>query len=572
MIASTLSARLGHLLLLSVIALSFTPRAGAAQWVADGIPATSSSLAQEQPCVAPDGAGGAFVGWIDDAGAAAPDVYVQHFDAAGNRLWGATGILVCNAVGDRADPVIVPDGEGGCIVAWDDYRNAGGVPYGSDIYAQRVSFLGTPLWATNGVAVIVNINDQKFPRMIAGSGSTAFLAWQDLRSDTGDIYVQKLDADGTVLWGAGGIAVCTATDLQLDADIVTDGEGGVIVCWADLRSGFSDVYAQRVNFLGATAWTADGVAVSATTGIQSNADMIAHPLGGAMIVWEDQRSTSRDIYAQRVDAAGAAQWTTNGVVVCDVNDVQRNAQITSDGGSGGIIAWADFRDDGPGQIRAQRVDASGTRQWVSDGVPVAVTTSTNFEPQVVSNGIGGAIISWYGYYDMGPGNEDVYAQQLDASGSPLWAANGIPVCTATGGQSAVRMAGAGSGAAIVVWEDGRSASTAAYAQRIPFGVASGVGDGATPDAGLVVQANVPNPFSTGTSFRVHSGAPVQVTVEVFDVAGRRVATRRLALAAGWQSVRFDGRDDAGTPLPAGVYFHRVRTPDQTVTRKMLIVR
>jgi hypothetical protein len=39
--------------------------------------------------------------------------------------------------------------------------------------------------------------------------------------------------------------------------------------------------------------------------------------GGAIITWQDNRTATNDIYAQRIDADGASQWTNNGVPVCN---------------------------------------------------------------------------------------------------------------------------------------------------------------------------------------------------------------------------------------------------------------
>jgi hypothetical protein len=90
---------------------------------------------------------------------------------------------------------------------------------------------------------------------------------------------------------------------------------------------------------------------------------------------------------------------------------------------------------------------------------------------------------------------------------------------------------------------------------------------------LQVQPNVPNPFSATTELRVGLPAQADVRVDVFDVAGRRVASRDVGRrSAGWQSVRFDGRDDAGRQLPSGVYFYRIRAGSETLTRKMVLHR
>jgi hypothetical protein len=90
---------------------------------------------------------------------------------------------------------------------------------------------------------------------------------------------------------------------------------------------------------------------------------------------------------------------------------------------------------------------------------------------------------------------------------------------------------------------------------------------------LMLLQNRPNPFASATELQI--GLPVKsdVSVEVYDVAGRRVKTGVLpGQSAGWHAVRFDGLDNEGQPLPSGVYFYRVAAAGQTMTRKLVIAR
>jgi hypothetical protein len=91
-------------------------------------------------------------------------------------------------------------------------------------------------------------------------------------------------------------------------------------------------------------------------------------------------------------------------------------------------------------------------------------------------------------------------------------------------------------------------------------------------ASLTLLANVPNPFSGATELRIGLPAAGEVTLEVYDVAGKRVAARATRLAAGWQRMVFEGRDDAGRLLPSGVYFCRVSAAGGSATRKVVIQR
>jgi hypothetical protein len=137
-----------------------------------------------------------------------------------------------------------------------------------------------------------------------GAGG-AIIAWEDERSGGLDIYAQRIDDNGTALWDEGGVAVCTAAGDQAGDDITSDGEGGVIVTWVDWRKGDDcDVYAQRINPAGEVMWTADGVPVCTADGGQGYPNIATDGAGGAFITWRDSRSGNYDIYVLRVDRNG----------------------------------------------------------------------------------------------------------------------------------------------------------------------------------------------------------------------------------------------------------------------------
>ena len=85
--------------------------------------------------------------------------------------------------------------------------------------------------------------------------------------------------------------------------------------------------------------------------------------------------------------------------------------------------------------------------------------------------------------------------------------------------------------------------------------------------------NHPNPFNPSTTIRFGVPAPARVTLRVYDVAGRVVRTLAEGdRPAGEYDVAWDGRDDRGVAVAAGVYFYRVAAGEQTVTRKMILVK
>jgi subtilisin family serine protease len=83
----------------------------------------------------------------------------------------------------------------------------------------------------------------------------------------------------------------------------------------------------------------------------------------------------------------------------------------------------------------------------------------------------------------------------------------------------------------------------------------------------------PNPASGPTSIRYTIPAPSRVEVSVLDVAGRRV--RHLVNGpepAGAREATWDGRNDDGRPVAAGVYFVKVAASRQTAVRRIALVR
>jgi DNA-binding beta-propeller fold protein YncE len=271
--------------------------------------ATLPAGEQFNPTIASDDAGGAIITWRDSRSRTNTDIYAQRIDATGAPRWTADGVALCTAAGDQFDPAVVADGAHGAIVAWADYRGGAG----ADLYVRRIDAGGAPLWTADGVPLCTAPGEQYAPSpdgqgIVPDGAGGAVTAWQDGRNgNDDDIYAQRIGATGTVLWPANGVALCTAADFQIHPRIVPDGGGGAIATWYDSRSGTSaDIYAQRIDAAGAPQWTADGVALCTEPGDQQSPRIVPDGVGGAIVAWPDYRSgTSWDLYAQHVNPGGA---------------------------------------------------------------------------------------------------------------------------------------------------------------------------------------------------------------------------------------------------------------------------
>lgn len=381
-------------------------------------------------------------------------------------LWPQGGLGVAIQPNQQAYTVSVSDGAGGAIMAWYDSRS------GSNIYAQRVDGYGNPKWAPGGIPVCTGSPTGFYMAACADGQGGIIVAWSDYRSGSSyDVYAQRLDAAGSPLWTANGVALCTAAGHQLVKSIVADGTAGAIVAWEDQRSGGAyDIYTRRVTATGVVAWTVDGVAIATGTNSKYEPRLASDGAGGAVVTWEGYGPGNPYIWAQRINNSGATLWTANGVVVCGVPG--QNAQkpeIASLGLNGVIIVWRDTRGD---RLYAQKVLPGGTGAWAANGVPVcAYGVETAFTGQkIVPDGSGGAIVVWpsptYGGF---PG---VYAQRLNSQGVEMWTACGVTLCTVGQNHRNLTIAPDGAGGVVAAWTDDRVAPASGfgtYTQRVNSG-------------------------------------------------------------------------------------------------------
>lgn len=452
-------------LLASTDLFPVSPRA-AVSWIQNGVRLCGAADTQSYQFAAPDGAGGAIVVWEDYRGPISR-VYAQRVNADGAVLWQADGIPILST-GAQTYPQIVSDGAGGAIVAWMDYRASSA---NSDIYAQRIDGDGTPLWGTYGVPVCTAIYLQKYPCVVSDGAGGAIVAWEDFRAigGTADIYAQRVSAEGQAQWTADGVVVCGAQLDQLAPWADPDGAGGAVVVWNDFRDAENGVYAQRIDAAGAALWTADGIEMYAIVEGEQYPWIVGDGAGGAVVAWTDSRGGEKDVYAQRIGAAGAFEWDANSVPVCSAGGDQVNPVIATDGAGGACVAWMDFRA-GDWDVYAQRVSSGGTRMWTSTGVPVSEGSPDQGHPVIVADGQGGAVIAWEGVDLAGGTSDNVYGQRLGSSGERLWPhdgpMDGTPVCEEPLCQLLPRVVPDGAGGAIFAWMDFRSDNWDIYAQRV----------------------------------------------------------------------------------------------------------
>lgn len=185
-------------------ALRFGPDTSrAAGWPREGRKVYASTNGISAPFAASDGAGGLLYMWGELVSATDEDLFVLHLDSTGTVVVSSAfpdGIVpVCAEPAYQHPVALVPDGEGGAYVGFDDYRDAGPSFTNPDPYVQRVTGSATLAlnWPATGVALTRALSAETGTLPVAVPGGVIGVYARGSGA-AADLYASLVDAFGVV--------------------------------------------------------------------------------------------------------------------------------------------------------------------------------------------------------------------------------------------------------------------------------------------------------------------------------------------------------------------------------------
>lgn len=577
-------------------------------WPADGLGICVAERDQIAGWTSPDGQGGALVTWIDQRGD--NDIYVQRVMGGGTLApgWPVNGVAATQAPHSQGSPVVAPDGVGGAFVAWDDQRDEAATD-AYDVYAQHLDATGAvaPGWPLDGLPVAVAPDIQAFPNLLPDGQGGVIIAWSDGRSGALDTYGVRLTSDGTIAagWAENGTLLVAGRD-RIPHLLADEAGGFYLVCSTESQTnpGFAGEYwAQRFTLGGVVVqgWPKQGLLVCQAPGPREGLRVASDGAGGVLMTWYDYRISGGVIFAARVlpSATLAPGWTPNGTLLSDPTapGVEYDPAIASDGAGGAYVVWE--KEYSSFLAYVQHLTATGqvAPGWPQFGIRVA-PTGAQFHPQIVDDGAHGAIVVW-DEANLSLGRLGLYAQKFRFDG-PVPAL--LALARAVAEPGVVRLAWQGAeaqfeatverrselspdwlalaqvvadGSGRVSYEDRAVESGARYAYRLSWRE-----DGTertTTEAwvevpralALALEGFRPNPAvrELSVSLTLPSAAPARL--ELLDVAGRQRLVRELGdLGPGRHLLRLG----AATQLESGVYWLRLSQRGERRLARGAIVR
>jgi hypothetical protein len=546
-------------------------------------------------CIATDGSGRIYVVYTRDAWTDTSEIYLKVSTDFGIN-WLPEQRLT-DATSERCYPSIALDTLNRVHIAWMDKRD--GVDW--QIYYKR-STDGGSSWESD-VRISLDDDYSQSPCITTDGANEVYIVWYDaVNTGDHDIFFRK-STDGGVSWGAE-MDISNGSATEDYPSIAFEPLNNLHVVWQDDRNPDYDIYYRRSTDRGAT-WGPEINIVSDTLG-QAMSSIAANPSTGLHVTWRDARDSQFllprvEIYYTRSTTSGST-WGTDTRLTDNTNDkIWPNIAA---GGFGGVhIVYQEETEI------MYLYSADGGTNWAT-AVNVSSDPAVSMHPFVAVDSFVHVVWS-----DDRDGNFEIYYNRTQ---QPLGIQELTEFSAVRRGKSVLikwrteaehclshwlvqRKETQGNYKTIGVIEN---CGSTPYPKDYCFEDSSVEYDKSyfyllvrvdinsntslfgplfvppvSPDfipQRLLLGQNTPNPFSrmTKITFAIPGGNENHpVKLEIYDVTGRRV---RLLISGriepGHHHTEWDRTNEEGIEVENGVYFYRLSSGNNHLTKRMICVR
>lgn len=328
-------------------------------------------------------------------------IFAQKIDTSGTRLWGLSGIAVCDLDSNRAyDPHIASDGAGGAFVIWPDRRNSLFQPH---LYGQHLNAEGYVSWELNGIDISGETNAGGINSgIISGGSGYAMAFWHE---SSISLWGQRLDTAGNSYWGQDGILISNVLDLANQYHYDNVG-GAIISAFYGHGGGGDQLISNRIDSSGSVLWGGEGTLIGDSI-ISSKWSTTIND-SGVFYTWSSGSVGSFKIRIQRADYDGNLLWEPEGIIISNPASSSGYANNTSTGSSEVINIWHELTGS---SLIAQKFNANAELQWIGGNITFSYNTNMYSNLRIINDMNGGAIMCWNMYPAI------LYAQQISANGN-----------------------------------------------------------------------------------------------------------------------------------------------------------
>ena len=296
--------------------------------------------------------------------------------------------------------------------------------------------------STNNVVIQDAIgSEQATPLISSRSDGGVYISWFDQSSGMYVLRMQRLDALGNKLWGPNGVVVSNANQntALFRYDLKTDNEGNAIVAFQDQRTGSMQVVAQKMDSTGAPVWANNGVVLADADAAQGLAPVIGVLSNNNIVVaWNAYSSTNQKwvCYIELNPATGASINGAGPDKIKPATGTTPNysrPSIASYANNEYYLMYVQETGNFPGltsKLYVKRMATNYVSLWAA---PIQFTTKTItafFFPRIISDGGTGFLCAFNTGNPANAALTCVYLQHVDSTGA-TWSTNGTALTSST---------------------------------------------------------------------------------------------------------------------------------------------
>jgi len=551
---------------------------------------------------------------------------LQMISSTGDMLWGASGISVSTFNASLVSPQSALSSDGHILVQ--AIKQTGSFPaLSSQVIMQKYALEGTAQWG----AWLPLADPVGFPLgnwlqdIQPDLNGGAFSSWTEMTSQNQTGKVQSVSDTGTLEWTSATEASTSANNFRVSPRLALANDGsGMYAVWgeSDANQINRGILGQRIDTTGTRQWGDGGLAVE-PMGLSSFLDINTDQVDDDLLLSYIRQYSfgTMDIFASRLESDGSFAWDTERVSV--TNSAAEKSDLNMTRGPGcAFLTWSEA-----GSIKAHCLLGDGTL-----GIPVETPQDTlNYFPLLVNSGvvlaseidtttfiivnstnINGNLYHAFDTYYPGEsinqfridgnqvkvwdGSEDAVLYDISVPINTTWEFNvgdyGSEITFISRGDTIETEMGVyencfcfhrfiGADYEFYDWlaEDGglvqRDVVTIAGIRRyimidqlVPVAIEDE--KSSTIPGNFELSQNYPNPFNPSTQIQYTLPAQTEVSVVIYDVNGTQVSELQKGFQeAGNYTLQWHAVNDAGSPVPSGLYFCRISGFGLTQTIKMV---
>ncbi len=465
--------------------------------------------------------------------------------AEGDSLWSRT------YGGDSLDQAncIISSDDGGYLLAGEantmSYLNG-------DAYLVKVNAQGDTLWThTYGGPLW----DETNCVISSGDGGFMLAGLTVGPMDRSYMYLVKVNASGDTLW-TRAYGYPSTVGWRANS-IIPSGDGGFLLAGWFGGNLYQFMFLLKVNALGDSIWSHS----YGQTGFWGAHSIIPFGDGGFLMAGDFVNDNSH-MCLVKVNAQGDTLWTRIYGASFDNFGVATSVIPSGDGGFL-LAGYVNSPLTGSDDIYLVKVNAWGDTLWTRTYGEYNRNEGAN---AIIPTADGNFLVAGY-LQPSFPGPNDIYLVKVNPQGDTLW----TRTYGGSGDESANSAIQASDGNYLVA---GYTDSYGAGGSDMWLVCVEGPSTAVEPNPSALHPSSFtlhpchPNPFNPSTIASFELRVPSQVSLRVYDTAGKSVAT----LVDGWKpagkhQARFDGSD-----LPSGIYLARMTAGDFQQTQKLVLLK